>query len=360
MHRKRDAQPIYPLDAAAIVALADVHVDEREVDVQQFLEAGTGHGSLTLAICKAIHGANGPARAATAAATAVDPVDSVAADGRTEPTAAPSTNSAAEKRPDLRKAILHSIDRNATHSRTGRHNVRDFRRGMYREDVEFHVCDSPEEWLRERSGPWRDLNNYSSSSSSSSGSSDSSSSSTSLPTTGVDKKEFLHGAFLDLPSPFLSISAISSHLVVDAPLVVFCPSVTQIQDMVEYVRVTLDVDLTLVNTVELMPGSGGGSMREWDVRSTVVRQTGELVRVCRPRVGSLVVGGGFVAVFRRLPGGSRKQVAEAKAEAKAEAEVKAKAKAEADAKGEAMVKSEDATADSTVDSTASPVVNIKQ
>lgn len=268
LYRKRDAQPIYPLDAAAILALADIHVDERSEVVHQYLEAGTGHGSLTLAISRAIHAANGPARAAIAEANEKgDDLSEI---------------------PELRKAILHSIDRNATHSRTGRHNVRDFQRGMYRENVEFHVCDSPEEWLGspETVSKWQALS--------------------------PDAPQYLHGAFLDLPSPDLSIETISRHLVIDAPLVVFCPSVTQIQDMVEHVRVQLDIDLTLVNTVELMPGMGGGSMRAWDVRSTIVRQTGELVRVCRPRVGSNVVGGGFVAVFRRLPTGSRQRIADLK------------------------------------------------
>lgn len=282
LHRKRDAQPIYPLDAAAILALADIHVDEQtEGGVQQFLEAGTGHGSLTLAICKAIHSANGAARAAAANA----PVNK---------------DSRGEDQPELRRAILHSIDRNAHHSRTGRHNVRDFRRGMYRGDVEFHVCDSPEEFLTSPRtvAHWQQRLS---------------------PAT----EQYLHGAFLDLPAPDRSIETIAQHLAVDAPLVVFCPSVTQIQDMVEHVRLAPEVDLTLVNTVELMPGMGGGSMRAWDVRSTVVRQTGEVVRVCRPRVGSSVVGGGFVAVFRRLPTGARvlleeekKRAVQAKLEAK--------------------------------------------
>lgn len=279
LYRKRDAQPIYPLDAAAILSLADIHADETG-PLKQYLEAGTGHGSLTLAICKAIHAANGPARAAAAALAAT--------------TDTPEDNTDV---PELRRAILHSIDRNATHSRTGRHNVRDFRKGMYRQDVEFHVCDSPEAWLKsdEFSLHWRSLVSPDPSSSSAS-------------------SEFLHGAFLDLPSPDLSIETISTFLTVDSPLVVFCPSITQIQDMVEHVREQLSIDLTLVNTVELMPGMGGGSMRAWDVRSTIVRQTGEVVRVCRPRVGTNVVGGGFVAVFRRLPTGSRQHIADLKKE----------------------------------------------
>ncbi|AOA62058.1 Putative tRNA A58 N-methyltranspherases [Komagataella phaffii CBS 7435] len=64
---KRDAQPIYPFNAATIVQLADLNVDYPELERKQngeyclkdeplqFLECGTGHGSLTLAIAKSIH-----------------------------------------------------------------------------------------------------------------------------------------------------------------------------------------------------------------------------------------------------------------------------------------------------------------
>ncbi|KAF5117326.1 hypothetical protein DV454_001144 [Geotrichum candidum] len=289
LNRRRDAQPIYPLDAAAIVSLADIHVDETTEGVQQFLEAGTGHGSLTLAISRMLHAANGEARAAKRnqpqAASEPNPEGSEAA----------STDSTG---PELRKAILHSIDRNHSFSRTGRHNVRDFRHGMYRDNVEFHVCESPEAWLtnNETSGSWKALANTS---------------------------NFLHGAFLDLPSPDSSIDAIARHLAVNAPLVVFCPSVSQIQNMVEHVRVCPDLDLTLVNTVELMPGMGGGSLRAWDIRSTVARSTGEVVRVCRPRVGNnMVSGGGFVAVFRKLQPGAMAELAKLKEQEAREKEAK--------------------------------------
>ncbi|CAN6608201.1 hypothetical protein TRVA0_003S04148 [Trichomonascus vanleenenianus] len=234
VNRRRDAQPIYPYDAAAIVTLADIHVESPGRDEEggfeklHFLEAGTGHGSLTLAICKAIHAAN--------------PKDGP------------------------QGAVLHSIDRNPIHSRTGRKNVEEFRRGMYARDVEFELANSPGEWLesqaQEQSGSMFKLS----------------------------------GAFLDLPAAKEQVIAISKYLKVDAPLIVFCPSVTQIQEIVE---ATSDVPLAMVDVVELMPGMGG-SMRSWDVRKTKIKETGEVANVCRPRVGMKVVGGGFVGVFRRL------------------------------------------------------------
>lgn len=294
VHRKRQAQPIYPLDAAAIVALADIHEDEtgaagygratgtaadlaaattldgteREardlvvpIRMRQYLEAGTGHGSLTLAIARAIHAANGQAR---------------------------QTGDLS-----LRGAVLHTIDRNASHSKTGRLNVRDFRNGMYYGDVEFHVADSPEQWLIEHEAAWRARGLDAAD----------------LAAENDDGPEspqaFLSGAFLDLPAPDSSVAALTRRLVVDAPLIVFCPSVSQIQDIVERIRADESIDLTLTNTVELMPGIAGGSMRAWDVRSTTVRQTGEVARVCRPRVGAGVAGGGFVAVFRKLSHAAR-------------------------------------------------------
>uniref|UniRef100_A0A060T5T2 tRNA (adenine(58)-N(1))-methyltransferase catalytic subunit TRM61 n=1 Tax=Blastobotrys adeninivorans TaxID=409370 RepID=A0A060T5T2_BLAAD len=228
INRMRVAQPIYPHDASAIVALADIHIDSQEQEVHHFMEAGTGHGSLTLAICKAIHAAN---------------------QGQTP------------------KAVLHSIDRNANHSKIGSKNVRDFRRGMYARDVQFHVGD-PTHWLHNNG----DVQ--------------------------------LSGVFLDLPKPGVHLGTIAQRLKVDAPLVVFCPSISQIQEVVSTIHEDCSILLNLVNTVELMPGMGG-SMRNWDVRVTTVKETGEQVNVCRPRVGSKIVGGGFVGVFRRLPQGAR-------------------------------------------------------
>lgn len=228
IYRKRHAQPIYPLDSALIVALADIHVDVIEPDDEpaHFLEAGTGHGSLTLSICKAIHCAN--------------------------PVGQP------------RGAILHSIDKNSTHIKTGYRNIRDFRRGMYLRDVEFHVEESPRAWLEKN--PVQ-----------------------------------LSGAFLDIPEAAPEIERIGQALKADAPLMIFCPHITQVQCLERMVSSASTRILTLINVVEIMPGMGG-SLREWDVRTSIIKKTGEKVSICRPRVGSRVVGGGFVAMFRRISG----------------------------------------------------------
>lgn len=213
-------------------------------------------------------------------------------------------------------------------------NVRDFRRGMYIGDVEFHLAESPEKWLQEKGDVWRKValgedvdpkdlkdSRYGDAVENESPEqvaqdepkevvSDAVSETISeKPEDNSNSQEFefetpgsfLDGAFLDLPSPEFSLNTIADRLITDAPLVIFCPSISQIQDLVEAVRVDETIDMTLTNTVELLPGISGGSMRAWDVRSTVVRDTGEVVKVCRPRVGTGVTGGGFVAVFRKLP-----------------------------------------------------------
>lgn len=388
-HRKRLAQPIYPLDAASIVALADIHEDEtggmgygrvtgtakdlvypdfpvrlpqngvqategeekmnefqdvasesqekasenlenvtehteiKQNDTQetketeeypfanpflkmrQYLEAGTGHGSLTLAICRQIHAANYEYRRSG------NKFD--------------------------RGAVLHSIDRNANHSKNGRYNVRDFRRGMYVGDVEFHIAESPEKWLEEKGDVWKrvamgenvdpeeledahekplnqETENLETLSEPDVEQIPSQDSTPQYETPG----SFLSAAFLDLPSPESTLSAIAHRLIVDAPLIIFCPSVSQIQDLVEAVRLDETIDLTLTNTVELLPGIAGGSMRSWDVRSTVVRETGDIAKVCRPRVGTGITGGGFVAVFRKLPYRARVIMREEKEQAAAQ------------------------------------------
>lgn len=229
---RRKAQPIYTLDANAIVLMADIDVSEPSPEhpaPAHFLEAGTGNGSLTLSICTALHGANAAARR--------------------------------HADPARRGAVLHLIDRRADHQQMGAWNVRHFRRGKYAADVDFHVCLLPAEWLEQNPG-------FS-----------------------------LRGAFLDLPDPHLYLGAVAARMELEAALLVFAPSVTQILECREAVARD-SLDLLLVKTVELPPGNGGGT-REWDVNTVTTRDSGARVAVCRPKVGARVVGGGFVGVFRR-------------------------------------------------------------
>lgn len=170
------------------------------------------------------------------------------------------------KDPSRRGAILHSIDRREDHSRTGAKNVQGYQRGRYALDVEFSVHELPASFL-------------------------------------AANPLVLHGVFLDLPNPELYLRDIARHMDLEATLVVFCPSVTQIlrcRECLADARLHHSpIDLVLVKTVELPPGNGGGT-REWDVNSVFTRETGEKVSVCRPKVGARVVGGGFVGIFKKL------------------------------------------------------------
>lgn len=232
----RDAAPIYSQDAAMIVNLADLHVDYPEivdgkvVDVKHFLEAGTGHGSLTLAIAKQIHLLNGFIR----------------------------------QNAELRGAVLHTIDNRELHSNRGKKNLKMFNRGIYSDDVEFHVADSPSSWLLQ---------------------------------SGRSNEEFLSGLFLDMPDPEQELDQISKNMRLNSPLTIFTPSVTQILKVIKHIQDNKsEIRLSFVGCYELQPGG----LREWDVRSTKIRATGEIGDVARPKVGVRVVGGGFVALFRKI------------------------------------------------------------
>ncbi|AGO10695.1 AaceriADR347Cp [[Ashbya] aceris (nom. inval.)] len=309
INRRREAQPIYPLDASLIVELADIAADypemvdagenpqpmslerylcetdrsdklpdliqkqldekralDRHIAAQhhsayhslgcagkritkerplQYLECGTGHGSLTMYIAKALHAAN------------------AFYDGKDDRT---------------RGAILHSLDRNEKHLKVGMENVKHFRKGLYWSDVEFHLEENgPNGWLDSPAAEY--YGGY---------------------LGRGDPQGFLDGAFLDLPSPEEHLSKLCDNMATNSPIVVFTPSIMQIWNCVERVKAE-GVQLSLTAVYELTAGSGGGGMRQWDLRKTVIKDTGKTGMVVRPKVGARVVGGGFVAVFRRAP-----------------------------------------------------------
>jgi len=281
---RRLVTPLYPQDAQVVVGLLDLHVDtprwgEKAAERIEILEAGTGHGALTLYLARAIHAANPPLPRG------------LSVEGEEDHAAWPEWKA-------HRRAIIHSIDRSARHSAHASHIVRGFRRGIYHPHVDFHVADVSS-WLRERSG----------------------------------RGKFATHAFLDLPDAERHLDAVCAALRVDAPVVVFQPSVTQVLGCVRRVK-TRGLELELERVVELGVNGGCGG-REWDIRvvrpkavpaaasvvdgsAAEVREEaeGEVVlsrevegssdreeegwkMVCRPKVGELVVGGGFLAVFRK-------------------------------------------------------------
>ncbi|KAG8623486.1 hypothetical protein KVT40_008462 [Elsinoe batatas] len=287
---RRLVTPIYPADANLIVSLFDIHVQPSKPGSQpspryEILEAGTGHGALTLHLSRAINGGN-PTR---------------------------TSDQGEDEWRASRQAILHTVDISEKYSKHAEKIVTGFRQGMYAGNVNFNV-GSVSDWVQAE-----------------------------IESRG-HSEPFLSNAFLDLPGLEDHLASVSSALLPDAKLVVFAPSITQILACFEKARKDR-LPLILGQVVELgTNGSSGG--REWDVRAVVPRdklkkrsvsrtkaETAEEVSsegssseadvvdndisaepvepaepaeqqsdvdeklVCRPKVGDRITGGGFLAVF---------------------------------------------------------------
>lgn len=299
---KRLVTPLYPQDTQLIVAQLDLHPDvfdledspEPDAPKLEILEAGTGHGSLTLYLSRAIHAANPPV-----------PRSLRAGHDNTVSEDDDSTDPLLEWRTQ-RRAVVHSIEVSGKHSAHAQRIVKGFRHGLYANNIDFHIADVSE-WVTER-------------------------------LEAKDSSPFLSAAFLDLPKSEDHLSAVASALRVDSPLIVFNPSLTQIMECMKKVKEDgLPLDLDRVLELGVNGGSGG---REWDVRAVRPRagqkqttdsspvsseeekevstiedgpiledaldatestpsQSQEWKMVCRPKVGEMVVGGGFLGIFRK-------------------------------------------------------------
>lgn len=314
---RRLVTPIYPADAALIVSLFDIHVsppapeDNPGGPKLEILEAGTGHGSLTLHLSRAIHAAN-PAKPAGMRLLAFNPPSGGDSDDFVSPASTFMLNSWKKER----RAIIHTIDVKKVYSKHAEKTVRRFQRGLYADNVDFHVGDVSE-WVKAELKARQDASGE--------------------PTT----KPFLTYAFLDLPAAQQHLSTVASAMHTDGMLIVFNPSITQITDCFRKVK-GKGLPLHLDQVVELgTNGSTGG--REWDVRAVTPRakaapqaaesdaeeglsetppaesegedsnRKGEQAAaiaaspiappewnfVCRPKVGDRITGGGFLGVFRK-------------------------------------------------------------
>ncbi|KAF2177025.1 S-adenosyl-L-methionine-dependent methyltransferase [Zopfia rhizophila CBS 207.26] len=312
--------PIYPGDANIIVSLLDIHVNTPPTTLDdapplEILEAGTGHGALTLHLSRAIHAANPPVPTTPAYVNNIEESEDPAYLGETIADLQDS-NLAAWK--SKRRAIVHTIEISEKHSNHAQKIVQGFRHGIYAGNVDFHVGDVSEWIVAQR-----------------------------------EKREteepFLSCVFLDLPNANLHLDNVAQALKVDGLLAVFNPSITQIAECVELIR-KKKLPYLLDKVVEL----GAGLNRQWDVRAVRPRATlkkeesearsddsgdgavstqseqdtgnelksqerkdQELAQqlakqqekwaiVCRPKVGEMVVGGGFLGVWRRMEPASRK------------------------------------------------------
>ncbi|RDL41101.1 uncharacterized protein BP5553_01080 [Venustampulla echinocandica] len=304
--------PVYSQDAHAILALLDLHpttpgsTDATNTDRLEIFEAGTGHGALTLHLARAIHAAN------TTPPTIPDNEDvSPLAEGGGS--VAMNELAAAERSGQetyrawraSRRAVIHSLDSSSRHSAHAERVVKNFRNGMYFHNIDFHV-GSINEYLSER-------------------------------LTENGGVPFLDHAILDLPGCGDYFEIASAALKPNGSLLVFCPSITQINSCVLDSKKN-GFPLFLETVVELGTGAGVGG-REWDVRQVrpraYVKAQAEAAKVdqpqqndmaaadevvagvhphepaaklnsdgweliCRPKVGERVSGGGFLGLWRKM------------------------------------------------------------
>ncbi|EZF33901.1 hypothetical protein H109_00748 [Trichophyton interdigitale MR816] len=324
---RRLVTPVYAADASLIVSLLDIHTpppsgDEQHGEPLEILEAGTGHGSLTLHLARAINGANTcpPPIPQATQRTILDPHCQAQ-----DPAEVTEEEIIKQKDWDAwrakRNAILHTVEISPKVSAHAEKVVRGFRRGIYTGSVDFYVS-SAESWIQHQIE----------------------SRSSKLPP-GEKLKPFLSYALLDMPSAEKRIPEVARVLKTDGVLAIFTPSITQIGDCVQLIK-DQHLPLVLTKSVELGMGISGG--RLWDVRPAVIRASmksqddaeeamdspvdtsvanrqthsakeedtdiqssqesglgGENhlpsvkhVMVCRPKVGERIVGGGFVGIWR--------------------------------------------------------------
>jgi tRNA (adenine57-N1/adenine58-N1)-methyltransferase len=284
---------IYPAHASVSTSLLDLHVcREAESGPQEkleVLEAGTGHGALTLHLSRAIHAANTPLPRRAAQQQQHD--KQIPAGG----TVADEDSLELTRWKATRNAVIHSIDISEKHSLHARGILGNFRHGIYYGNVDFHVGDIAQ-FLATR------------------------------------PKAFLSHAILDMPSANHRLEVLCPHLRTDAKVLVFNPSVTQIAECIREID-RLGLPLKLDSVIELPAGANGG--REWDVRLANIRKSEggstsnersglvawlarklcavagidippqdnkhqEKVFVCRPKVVERTGVGGFVGVWRKV------------------------------------------------------------
>ncbi|KAJ5769910.1 uncharacterized protein N7511_001961 [Penicillium nucicola] len=328
--------PIYPQDANLIASLLDVHPNTPAAGENQpsleILESGTGHGSLTLHLARAIHAANStpPPHPSRSQITYLE--GRVNRPGETE--SGQSKEKEAETAVDpvqeewdawraQRNAVIHTVDVSPKFSALAEKNVRGFRRGIYAGDTDFYV-GPVEKWIAQQMQQRKKTG-------------------LAALTGNGTVEPFLSHVILDMPSSNLRIPHVTPALKRNGYLVVFMPSITQIGECLQLIK---DQRLPLVQerVVELGNGISGG--RLWDVRFATKKsgadpsswavssdaegaspaadaeeasasdaasevsteespRGGESVLVCRPKVGVRIQGGGFVGIWRRIEDSSR-------------------------------------------------------
>jgi tRNA (adenine57-N1/adenine58-N1)-methyltransferase len=275
----------------------------------EILEAGTGHGSLTLHLSRAIHSFNGlrPISPELYHSSESLPEDS-ASSGASETRPlnfSPEDLESYEKWRSGRRAILHSLEASPKHLEHAKGVVQGFNFGLYSGNVDFHSA-SLRPWLsslsKERPAP------------------------------------FLSHAILDLPQVSEELEGVARAMLANGTVIVFVPSITQIVKCAQLVK-ERDIPLYLDDVLELGSGAGTGG-RQWNVKAVKPRallkaeaearlrlqeedsaeqnrfdqdesaesedgDTGDggagggWEMICRPKAFGRIVGGGFVGIWKR-------------------------------------------------------------
>lgn len=327
-----------------MVSLLDIHASPQIASANshpqlEILEAGTGHGGLTIHLARAIHAAN-PLRPDEKAgyslatddkqlrllphsSTITDrlyadicPLPSAMAEDQDKPTKDGESQ-------QYRHAIIHTVDISSRNLKQARKLIREFRRGQYTNDVEFHASEVSA-WIDQQMA-LRGKNNPE-----------------------IIDKTFLSHIVLDLPKTHHHLEKAASVLHVDGRVLVFCPSITQIIACIKEIE-NKQLLLELDQVLEVGDGVAGG--RGWDVRAvqpkahlreeqkmqsvnpfqpdvpstdriqgvlgvderSSVNKTREQDRVaatfkeemgweiiCRPKIRAVGTGGGFVGLWRKM------------------------------------------------------------
>lgn len=308
------------------MSLLDIHAPVSQSSLPsespfEILEAGTGNGGLTLFLARAIHASNPPAPDLGVAQSAVcenedgDPSTVLDKEDVTvEMPPSSDIDSELQHSQSSRRAIIHTLDISKDNSAHAKQILQGFRHGLYAGNVDFHVGDVSEWITQELTARAK-------------GSED------------QGRTSFLAHVLLDLPMPETHLEIVASALQVDGVLTVFNPSITQITACVDIIR-KKKLPFVLDQVLELGSSMTGG--REWSVRpvrprasvraqenrAKALEDAGEesssstdvsagmtrdqeqaqalashdedWTMICRPKVGGMISGGGFLGVWKRM------------------------------------------------------------
>jgi tRNA A58 N-methylase Trm61 len=309
---RRNVTPIYATYANTIVSLLDLHAilpttqpaQDGSVKPIEILEAGTGHGSLTIHLARAIAAGNTTQPSSTlprGRQTSTKQMNLSAEDEDAD------TNSEWSVWFKSRQAVIHTVEKVKQNSIDAERLIRGFRQGIYWPHIDFYA-DDVDAWLESQ-----------------------------LEQRKVRSTGFLSHAILDLPGVEQMVPVVAEALREEAKLMVFCPSITQIAECQKMIHQN-KTPLVFEKAVEL--GEGISSGRVWDVRVVLPRKTlvakepvmqieepevaadsasdesissevgspaaslttnmsEDLKFVCRPKVGEMTFGGGFLGLWRK-------------------------------------------------------------